>query len=111
MAEAGVKLEDSWKRVLSGEFASPYMLKLKEFLLAEKTAGKRIFPKGADYFRALDLTPLDEVKVVILGQDPYHGLGQAHGLCFSVQPGVRIPPSLVNIYKELQSDLGIRPVH
>ena len=109
MAEAGVKLEDSWKRVLSGEFASPYMLKLKEFLLAEKTAGKRIFPKGADYFRALDLTPLDEVKVVILGQDPYHGLGQAHGLCFSVQPGVRIPPSLVNIYKELKADLGIDP--
>ncbi|MBN8930438.1 MAG: uracil-DNA glycosylase [Rhizobium pusense] len=83
MAEAGVKLEDSWKRVLSAEFASPYMQKLKEFLLAEKTAGKRIFPKGADYFRALDLTPLDEVKVVI---------------------------SLVNIYKELQADLGIRPV-
>lgn len=109
MAEAGVKLEDSWKRVLSAEFASPYMQKLKEFLLAEKTAGKRIFPKGADYFRALDLTPLDEVKVVILGQDPYHGAGQAHGLCFSVQPGVRIPPSLVNIYKEIQADLGIVP--
>ncbi|MGE8582474.1 MAG: uracil-DNA glycosylase, partial [Agrobacterium tumefaciens] len=87
MAEAGVKLEDSWKRVLSTEFASPYMQKLKDFLLAEKTAGKHIFPKGAEYFRALDLTPLDRVKVVILGQDPYHGVGQAHGLCFSVQPG------------------------
>jgi uracil-DNA glycosylase len=111
MAEAGVKLEDSWKRVLSAEFASPYMLKLKDFLLAEKTAGKHIFPKGAEYFRALDLTPLDRVKVVILGQDPYHGPGQAHGLCFSVQPGVRIPPSLVNIYKELQSDLGIQRVN
>ncbi|GAK68911.1 uracil-DNA glycosylase [Agrobacterium rubi TR3 = NBRC 13261] len=110
MAEAGVKLDESWKRALSTEFASPYMQKLKDFLLAEKNAGKHIFPKGGEYFRALDLTPLDEVKVVILGQDPYHGAGQAHGLCFSVQPGVRIPPSLVNIYKELQSDLGITPV-
>ncbi len=110
MAEAGVKLDESWKRALSTEFASPYMHKLKEFLLVEKNAGKHIFPKGSEYFRALDLTPLDDVKVVILGQDPYHGAGQAHGLCFSVQPGVRIPPSLVNIYKELQSDLGITPV-
>ena len=110
MAEAGVKLEESWKRSLSAEFASPYMAKLKDFLLAEKTAGKQIFPKGSDYFRALDLTPIDQVKVVILGQDPYHGAGQAHGLCFSVQPGVRTPPSLVNIYKELQADLGIAPV-
>ena len=110
MAEAGVKLEESWKRSLSAEFASPYMAKLKDFLLAEKTAGKQIFPKGSDYFRALDLTPIDKVKVVILGQDPYHGAGQAHGLCFSVQPGVRTPPSLVNIYKELNADLGIAPV-
>lgn len=110
MVDAGVKLDDSWKQALSAEFASPYMQKLKDFLLAEKNAGKQIFPKGAEYFRALDLTPLPEVKVVILGQDPYHGAGQAHGLCFSVQPGVRTPPSLVNIYKELQSDLGIAPV-
>ena len=110
MTEAGVKLEESWKRSLSAEFASPYMAKLKDFLLAEKTAGKQIFPKGSDYFRALDLTPIDKVKVVILGQDPYHGAGQAHGLCFSVQPGVRTPPSLVNIYKELNADLGIAPV-
>ena len=110
MAEAGVKLEDSWKHALSVEFTSPYMSNLKDFLLAEKNAGKQIFPKGSEYFRALDLTPLDEVKVVILGQDPYHGAGQAHGLCFSVQPGVRIPPSLVNIYKELKSDLDIAPV-
>jgi len=110
MAEAGVKLEESWKQALSGEFDSQYMQKLKGFLLAEKEAGKQIFPKGPEYFRALDLTPLDEVKVVILGQDPYHGPGQAHGLCFSVRPGVRIPPSLVNIYKELQSDLGVHPV-
>ncbi len=109
MADAGVKLEDSWKAALGKEFASPYMAALKAFLQNEKAAGKTIFPKGAEYFRALDLTPLDEVKVVILGQDPYHGEGQAHGLCFSVRPGVRIPPSLVNIYKELQSDLGIAP--
>ena len=109
MAEAGVRLEDSWKAVLGDEFAQPYMRNLKDFLQAEKAAGKQIFPKGAEYFRALDLTPLDEVRVVILGQDPYHGAGQAHGLCFSVRPGVRIPPSLVNIYKELQSDLGIAP--
>lgn len=109
MAEAGVRLEDSWKAVLGDEFAQPYMRHLKDFLQAEKAAGKQIFPKGAEYFRALDLTPLDEVRVVILGQDPYHGAGQAHGLCFSVRPGVRIPPSLVNIYKELQGDLGIAP--
>jgi uracil-DNA glycosylase len=109
MAEVGVRLEDRWKAVLGDEFAQPYMRNLKDFLRAEKAAGKQIFPKGAEYFRALDLTPLDEVRVVILGQDPYHGAGQAHGLCFSVKPGVRIPPSLVNIYKELQSDLGIAP--
>lgn len=104
-----VKLEDSWKQALAPEFSSPYMAKLKDFLKGEMAAGKWIFPKGAEYFRAMDLTPLENVKVVILGQDPYHGDGQAHGLCFSVQPGVRIPPSLVNIYKELQSDLGIPP--
>lgn len=104
-----VKLEDSWKQALSAEFSSPYMSKLKDFLKGEMTSGKWIFPKGAEYFRAMDLTPLENVKVVILGQDPYHGDGQAHGLCFSVQPGVRIPPSLVNIYKELDSDLGIPP--
>ncbi|MBC7150798.1 MAG: uracil-DNA glycosylase [Rhizobium sp.] len=109
MAEAKVSLEDSWKAVLGGEFTRPYMQQLREFLIAEKGDGKRIFPKGTEYFRALDLTPLGRVRVVILGQDPYHGAGQAHGLCFSVQPGVRIPPSLVNIYKELQSDLGIPP--
>ena len=109
MSETAIKLEDSWKRALSAEFSSDYMTALRTFLVAEREAGKRIFPKGAEYFRALDLTPLDQVKVVILGQDPYHGAGQAHGLCFSVQPGVRIPPSLVNIYKEMQSDLGIPP--
>lgn len=109
MADAEVRLEDSWKAVLGAEFSRPYMGELKAFLQQEKAEGKHIFPKGSEYFRALDLTPLDEVKVVILGQDPYHGAGQAHGLCFSVQPGVRIPPSLVNIYKEMQSDLGIPP--
>jgi uracil-DNA glycosylase len=107
MTDGEVKLEDSWKHVLGPEFQNPYMSELRRFLVAEKEAGKRIFPKGSEYFRALDLTPLDEVKVVILGQDPYHGFGQAHGLCFSVQPGVRIPPSLVNIYKEMETDLGI----
>lgn len=104
-----VKLDDSWKQAIGGEFDKPYMQALKHFLAGEKAAGKRIFPKGSEYFRALDLTPLDKVRVVILGQDPYHGEGQAHGLCFSVRPGVRVPPSLVNIYKEMQSDLGIPP--
>jgi uracil-DNA glycosylase len=104
-----IKLEDSWKQALAGEFASPYMASLKHFLQEERQAGKVIFPKGSEYFRALDLTPLGQVKVVILGQDPYHGEGQAHGLCFSVRPGVRIPPSLVNIYQELKDDLGIPP--
>ena len=109
MPVTGVKLEESWKNALSAEFSSPYMEKLKAFLLAEKQSGKVIFPKGPEYFRALDLTPVSAVKVVILGQDPYHGQGQAHGLCFSVRPGVRTPPSLVNISKELQADLGIPP--
>jgi uracil-DNA glycosylase len=104
-----VKLHPSWLEPLKGEFDSPYMQVLRQFLVAEKQAGKRIFPKGNDWFRALDLTPLEEVRVVILGQDPYHGEGQAHGLCFSVQPGVRTPPSLVNIYKEMERDLGIPP--
>lgn len=110
MTEESVKLEESWRQKLLPEFFSPYMAQLKAFLLEQKQAGKHIFPKGHEYFRALDLTPLGKVKVVILGQDPYHGYGQAHGLCFSVRPGVRTPPSLVNIYKELQSDLGIQPV-
>jgi len=104
-----IKLHESWREPLLGEFQSGYMQALKRFLEGEKSNGKRIFPKGGEYFRALDLTPLDKVKVVILGQDPYHGEGQAHGLCFSVKPGVRTPPSLVNIYKELNSDLGIAP--
>lgn len=104
-----IKLDESWKVALAEEFASPSMAVLRQFLVAEKAAGKRIFPAGSQWFRALDLTPLDKVRVVILGQDPYHGAGQAHGLCFSVPTGVRPPPSLVNIFKELQDDLGIAP--
>lgn len=104
-----IRLHPSWLEPLKGEFASPYMASLKSFLLAEKEAGRAIFPKGGEWFRALDLTPLDKVRVVILGQDPYHGPGQAHGLCFSVKPGVRTPPSLANIYKEMRDDLGIAP--
>lgn len=107
-----IRLHQSWLGPLRGEFEQPYMAELKRFLLAEKERGKRIFPKGPNWFRALDLTPLEDVRVVILGQDPYHGAGQAHGLCFSVPDGVPPPPSLVNIYKELESDLGIsRPQH
>jgi uracil-DNA glycosylase len=107
-----IALHESWKAPLRPEFDADYMAQLRAFLVAEKAAGKRIFPKGAEWFRAMDLTPLNKVRVVILGQDPYHGPGQAHGLCFSVKPGVPPPPSLVNIYKELQSDLGIeRPRH
>jgi uracil-DNA glycosylase len=105
----GVRLHQSWLGPLGGEFAEPYMASLRRFLVSEKAAGRRIFPKGGEWFRALDLTPLGQVRVVILGQDPYHGPGQAHGLCFSVRPGTPIPPSLVNIYKELQADLGIAP--
>jgi uracil-DNA glycosylase len=109
-AAAGeVRLHESWRTPLREEFASPYMASLRSFLVAEKAKGKRVFPKGGEWFAALDLTPLDKVRVVILGQDPYHGLGQAHGLCFSVRHGTRIPPSLVNIYKEIQSDLGLKP--
>jgi uracil-DNA glycosylase len=106
---AEVKLHPSWLGPLRKEFDDPYMQALRQFLVAEKQAGKRIFPQSNNWFRALDLTSLEDVRVVILGQDPYHGEGQAHGLCFSVQPGVRIPPSLVNIYKEMESDLGIPP--
>lgn len=107
-----IALHESWKAPLRPEFDAEYMAQLRSFLVAEKAAGKRIFPKGSEWFRALDLTPFDKVRVVILGQDPYHGPDQAHGLCFSVKPGVPPPPSLVNIYKELQSDLGIeRPRH
>jgi uracil-DNA glycosylase len=104
-----VNLHDSWKGPLQAEFDAPYMAALKEFLVAERARGKRIFPKGSEWFHALDVTPLEQLRVVILGQDPYHGEGQAHGLCFSVKQGVRTPPSLINIYKEMKTDLGLGP--
>jgi uracil-DNA glycosylase len=105
MTEAGqVKLDPSWLSILEAEFSKPYMLKLRQFLLTEKKGGKVIYPHGSEYFSALDSTPFDQVKVVILGQDPYHGPGQAHGLCFSVQKGVQPPPSLQNIFKEVQRE-------
>ena len=102
-----IQLESSWKKRLIGEFQKDYMQNLKFFLLEEKKKNKTIYPQGSEYFSALDLTPFDKVKAVILGQDPYHGPRQAHGLCFSVLPKVRVPPSLENIYKELNQDLGI----
>lgn len=104
-----VKLEKIWKERLLHEFEKPYMKALKVFLCQAKQEGNRIYPKGSEYFRALNLTPFNKVKVVLLGQDPYHGSGQAHGLSFSVKPGVDIPPSLANIYKELNNDLSIAP--
>ena len=103
-----VKIEQSWKEALAGEFEKPYFASLVRFLHEEKAAGKKIFPPGSQIFRAFDLTPVRDVKVVILGQDPYHGFGQAHGLSFSVPEGVTAPPSLKNIFKEIESDLGIR---
>lgn len=103
-------IEGSWKNALGNEFEQPYMQHLRTFLRQEKDAKKIIYPKSADIFKAFEYTPIDKVKVVILGQDPYHGVGQAHGLCFSVLPDIQIPPSLQNIYKELQDDLGIKPV-
>ena len=102
-----IKLHESWLTPLQAEFEAPYMLVLRSFLTAERDAGKTIYPKGSEWFAALDATPKNKVRVVILGQDPYHGEGQAHGLCFSVRNGIRPPPSLVNIYKELETDLGI----
>lgn len=102
-------MEGAWLKALEGEFSAPYMQSLKQFLRKEKDAKKVVFPKSKDVFSAFNYTPLDKVKVVILGQDPYHGLGQAHGLCFSVLPKVAIPPSLVNIYQELKADLNITP--
>jgi uracil-DNA glycosylase len=102
-----IHLEPTWKKALLPEFEAEYMVALREFLKREAGAGKQIFPKGAEIFHALDLTPLPKVEVVILGQDPYHGAGQAHGLSFSVRDGVRFPPSLRNIFKELHEDQGL----
>lgn len=102
-----VRLDASWKARVGARFETPELQRLAAFLRAEKQAGKAIYPPGPRIFAALDATPFDAVKVVILGQDPYHGPGQAHGLCFSVLPGVAVPPSLENIFKELERDLGI----
>ncbi len=104
---SSIQLSDSWLQRLESEFRADYMVALREFLKAEKAQGKVIFPPGKAMFNALNATPFEQVKVVILGQDPYHGPGQAHGLCFSVQRGVATPPSLVNIYKALNADLGL----
>lgn len=103
-------LEQSWQPELAEEFDKPYMQQLREFLRAEKDQKKVVYPKSSDVFQAFQLTPFKDVKVVILGQDPYHGPEQAHGLCFSVKEGIALPPSLLNIYKELHNDLGITPV-
>ena len=104
-----VSIEASWKKKLANEFAAEYMANLSQFLRSEKAAGKVIYPAGVDIFAAINLTPFNAVKVIILGQDPYHGPNQAHGLSFSVRHGIVPPPSLQNIYKELNSDLGITP--
>lgn len=101
-----IKLNPSWLAVLESEFEQDYMKNLKQFLLSEKQSGQLVYPPSDQIFAAFDRTPFEKVKVVIIGQDPYHGPGQAHGLCFSVNKGVDVPPSLKNIYKELASDLG-----
>ncbi|MDD3875610.1 MAG: uracil-DNA glycosylase [Bacteroidales bacterium] len=101
-------IEESWKKEFQDEFEADYFQSLKNFLIEEKKK-YIIYPQGKHIFEAFNLTPFDKVKVVIIGQDPYHGHAQAHGLCFSVQDGIKHPPSLVNIFKELQSDLNIRP--
>lgn len=106
MTAPAVKLDPSWMEVIGGEFDKPYMAALKKFLLSEKQAGQVIFPKGDEIFNAFNTTRFDRVRVVIIGQDPYHGPGQAHGLSFSVRRGVRVPPSLQNIYKEISAEFG-----
>ncbi|GAB3916557.1 uracil-DNA glycosylase [Mucilaginibacter boryungensis] len=108
-----IALPESWLNVLKDEFDKPYMADLRKFLQAEKEAGKVVYPRNADIFNAFNKTPFDKVKVVILGQDPYHGPNQAHGLSFSVQKGVAIPKSLINIYKELATDIPgfVKPAH
>ncbi|MDX2046696.1 MAG: uracil-DNA glycosylase [Chitinophagaceae bacterium] len=102
-----VKIEPGWKKVLKDEFTKPYFLQIVTFLKTEKLTGKTIYPPGSLIFNAFDKTPFDKVKVVLLGQDPYHGPGQAHGLCFSVPDGIAPPPSLINIFKEIESDIGV----
>ena len=105
-----VKIEQSWKDALSGEFAKDYFVKLTNFVRSEYLSGKTIYPEAKNIFNAFNLCPLSNVKVVIIGQDPYHEPRQAHGLCFSVQSGVDFPPSLVNIYKEIESDIGHKSI-
>ena len=102
-----VKIHESWKQVLKSEFNRPYFLEIVTFLKLEKASGKIIYPPGSLIFNAFNSTPFNEVKVVLLGQDPYHGPGQAHGLSFSVPDGIHPPPSLMNIFKEMQTDLGV----
>jgi uracil-DNA glycosylase len=104
-----VQIEESWKQALAEEFQKPYFSDIKQFLQEAKQAGKTIYPPGPLIFNAFNKTPFDAVKVVILGQDPYHNPGEAMGLCFSVPRGVKVPPSLVNIYKEIKAELGIEP--
>lgn len=104
-----VKIEPGWAKVLKPEFEKPYFEGIVKFLKEEKAAGKIIYPPGPEIFSAFTLTPFEQVKAVLIGQDPYHGAGQAHGLCFSVRKGVTVPPSLVNMYKELKADLDIDP--
>ena len=105
-SESQVQIESGWKSHLIGEFEKPYMGDLREFLRRELSGRKTIYPKGSEYFNAFNSTPFEKVKVVILGQDPYHGPDQAHGLCFSVPRGIGTPPSLINIFKEIRADLG-----
>ena len=102
-----IALEEGWREVLKNEFEQLYMKKLKSFLSSELAKGKTIYPHGREIFQAFDWTPFEKVKVVIIGQDPYHGPNQAHGACFSVKPGVPAPPSLINIFKEIHSSLGL----
>jgi len=109
MQPSQVQIEPSWKAALANAFEQPYFDAIKAFLVQERQAGKEIYPPGPLIFNAFNHTPFDQVKVVILGQDPYHGPGEAMGLCFSVPRGVRTPPSLVNIFKEIQSDIGTLP--
>jgi uracil-DNA glycosylase len=106
-----IQLEGSWLERLDDQFDQEYMHKLRDFLVTRKQHRAVIYPPGKQIFNALNSTPFERVRVVILGQDPYHGPGQAHGLCLSVQPGIRVPPSLANIYREIQADLGIEPQH
>ena len=104
-----VQMEEGWRIALEDEFRKPYFPMIKDFILQQKAKGKKVYPPGPLIFNAFNLTPYNKVKVVILGQDPYHGAGQAHGLCFSVPYGIKPPPSLINIFKEIKTDVGIDP--